>query len=49
MKAIWYVGHWLMSKVEFRMRNFNENEELARQRLQEVDAERQPMMIPEVE
>jgi len=40
------VGQGLMSKVEFRMRNFGESEELARKALQEVDAERQPMLIP---
>jgi A118 family predicted phage portal protein len=43
------VGQGLMSKVEFRMRNFGESEELARKALMEVDAERQPMLIPGVE
>jgi hypothetical protein len=43
------VGQGLMSKVEFRMRNFGESEELARAALQEVAAEREPVMIPEVE
>lgn len=43
------VGQGLMSKVEFRMRNFGESEELARKALQEVDAERQPILIPGVE
>lgn len=40
------VGQGLMSKVEFRMRNFGESEELARAALQEVAAEREPVMIP---
>jgi hypothetical protein len=43
------VGQGLMSKLEFRQRNFGESEEMARKALAEVDAERQPMMIPEVE
>ena len=43
------VSQGLMSKVEFRMRNFGEKEDLARKALADVDAERQPMMIPEVE
>lgn len=40
------VGQGLMSKVEFRMRNFGESEELARAALQEVVAEREPVMMP---
>jgi hypothetical protein len=43
------VGQGLMSKLEFRMRNFGESEELARAALSEVDAERQPIEIPSVE
>jgi A118 family predicted phage portal protein len=43
------VGQGLMSKVEFRMRNFGESEQLARAALADVEAERQPMMIPEEE
>ncbi len=43
------VAQGLMSKLEFRVRNFGESEELARKALADVDAERQPMIIPEVE
>jgi A118 family predicted phage portal protein len=44
------VSQGLMSKVEFRMRNFGESEELAKAALAEVEAERQPMLeIPNEE
>lgn len=43
------VGQGLMSKLEFRMRNFGESEEAARMALEQIEEERQPMFIPEVE
>lgn len=43
------VSQGLMSKTEFRMRNFNESEDLAKKALEQVNAERQPMIIPEEE
>lgn len=43
------VGQGLMSKVEFRMRNFRESEALAKKALAAVDVERQPALIPEEE
>jgi A118 family predicted phage portal protein len=40
------VAQGIMSKVEFRMRNMGETEEMAKAALALVEAERQPMIIP---
>lgn len=37
------VGQGIMGKVEFRMRNFGETEEIARARIAEIQAEQQPV------
>jgi A118 family predicted phage portal protein len=39
------VGSAVMSKLEFRMRNFDETEDIAREALQRVDAEQSQMSI----
>ncbi len=43
------VGQGIMSKVEFRMRNFGESEDQAKKMLGMVEEERQPMVIPSEE